>query len=85
MDAIDIMGAPSAPWFTVQLGDKVYYDGNLPESTWYDFEAIVTQLNKDAIDTANATVDVSRSAEGVFDMTTDGQVNLKGLSDEELE
>ena len=85
LDAIDIMGAPPAPWFTVQLGDKVYYDGDLSETTWYDFEAIVTQLNKETIETANATVDVSRSAEGVFDMSTDGQVNLKDLSDEELE
>ena len=85
LDALEIMGAPPSNWFTVQLGDDIYYDGNLSETSWFDFEAIVTELNKSATDTANATVDVSRSAEGIFDMSTDGQVNLKDLSDEELE
>ena len=78
------MGAPPSNWFTVQLGNKFYYDGDLSETSWYDFEAIVTTLNKETIETANATEDVRRSAEGIFDMTTDGQVNLKDLSDEEL-
>ena len=59
--------------------DEEAWNGAVLDGDWFEFEAVISQLNKEVAEDAAADEDWSRTAESTFDLSAAG--DLKDMTE----
>lgn len=84
-EVYDFQMTDGTPSFLATYAGKNFFKGKIGPNGWVDFEAEVTKMNKEVNDDVAADDDWTRTAESTFDMSTEDKIDVKDMTDEQID